>query len=81
MSSEHASQNRFLTAPIGRLFVTNALPMMVMMLMSGMLSVVDAAFLGHFVGPDALAAVSLVFPILMVTIAFSTLGVPSRMIT
>jgi putative MATE family efflux protein len=73
MSSEHASQNRFLTAPIRRLFVTNALPMMVMMLMSGMLSVVDAAFLGHFVGPDALAAVSLVFPILMVTIALSTL--------
>ena len=73
MSSQHASQNRFLTVPIGRLFVANALPMMVMMLMSGMLSVVDAAFLGHFVGPDALAAVSLVFPILMVTIALSTL--------
>ncbi len=73
MSSEHASQNRFLTATIGQLFVTNALPMMVMMLMSGMLGVVDAAFLGHFVGPDALAAVSLVFPILMVTIALSTL--------
>ena len=73
MSSQHASQNRFITLPIGRLFVANALPMMVMMLMSGMLSVVDAAFLGHFVGPDALAAVSLVFPILMITIALSTL--------
>ncbi len=73
MSSEYASQNQFLTATIGRLFVTNALPMMVMMLMSGMLAVVDAAFLGHFVGRDALAAVSLVFPILMVTIALSTL--------
>lgn len=73
MSSQHAYQNRFLTVPIGRLFVANALPMMVMMLMSGMLSVVDAAFLGHFVGPDALAAVSLVFPILMITIALSTL--------
>ncbi len=73
MSSQHASQNRFLSATIGRLFVANALPMMVMMLMSGMLAVVDAAFLGHFVGPDALAAVSLVFPILMVTIALSTL--------
>jgi putative MATE family efflux protein len=59
--------------PIWWLFVANALPMMVMMLMSGMLAVVDAAFLGHFVGPDALAAVSLVFPILMVTIALSTL--------
>ncbi|MEO8245082.1 MAG: MATE family efflux transporter [bacterium] len=62
-----------MTATIGRLFVANALPMMVMMLMSGMLAVVDAAFLGHFVGPDALAAVSLVFPVLMITIALSTL--------
>ncbi|MGV8951901.1 MAG: MATE family efflux transporter, partial [Cypionkella sp.] len=47
--------------------------MMVMMLMSGLLTVVDAAFLGHYVGADALAAVSLVFPALMVTIALSTL--------
>lgn len=73
MSSQHASQDRFLTAPIGRVFLANALPIMFMMLMSGLLSVVDAAFLGHFVGSDALAAVSLVFPILMVTIALSTL--------
>ena len=73
MSSENASQNRFLTAPLGRLFAANAVPMMVMMLMSGLLTVVDAAFLGHFVGADALTAVSLVFPVLMVTIALSTL--------
>ena len=73
MSSENASQNRFLTAPLGRLFATNTVPMMVMMLMSGLLTVVDAAFLGHFVGADALTAVSLVFPVLMVTIALSTL--------
>ena len=73
MSSENASQNRFLTAPVGRLFAANAVPMMVMMLMSGLLTVVDAAFLGHFVGADALTAVSLVFPVLMVTIALSTL--------
>ena len=73
MSSENASQNRFLTAPLGRLFAANAVPVIVMMLMSGLLTVVDAAFLGHFVGADALTAVSLVFPVLMVTIALSTL--------
>ena len=73
MSSQNASPNRFLTAPLGRLFAENAVPMMVMMLMSGLLTVFDAAFLGHFVGADALAAVSLVFPVLMVTIALSTL--------
>ena len=73
MSSQNASENRFLTAPLGRLFAANAMPMMFIMLMSGLLTVVDAAFLGHFVGADALAAVSLVFPVLMVTIALSTL--------
>lgn len=73
MSSEYASPNRFLTAPLGRVFAANVVPMMIMMLMSGLLTVVDAAFLGHFVGADALAAVSLVFPVLMVTIALSTL--------
>lgn len=73
MSSRHASENRFLTAPTGRLFLAQALPMMVVMSMSGLLTVVDAAFLGHFVGADALAAISLVFPALMATIALSTL--------
>ena len=46
MSSRHASENRFLTAPTGRLFLAQALPMMVVMSMSGLLTVVDAAFLG-----------------------------------
>ncbi|WDR06053.1 MATE family efflux transporter [Devosia rhodophyticola] len=73
MSSQHASENRFLTASPGRIFVANALPMMLIMMMSGLLTVVDAAFLGHFVGADALAAVSVVFPIIMITIALSTL--------
>lgn len=73
MSSRHASENRFLTAPTGRLFLAQALPMMVVMSMSGLLTVVDAVFLGHFVGADALAAISLVFPALMATIALSTL--------
>lgn len=73
MSSGHAQQNPFLTAPIGRLFITNALPMMLVMMMSGLLTVVDAAILGHFIGADALAAVSIVFPAVMVTIALSTL--------
>jgi putative MATE family efflux protein len=73
MSSQNASQNRFLTGSPTRLFIVNAVPMMVIMAMSGLLTVVDAVFLGHFVGASALAAVSTVFPLLMVTIALSTL--------
>ena len=73
MWSQNASENRFLTTTPKRLFVTNALPMMLIMVMSGLLTVVDAVFLGHFVGADALAAVSVVFPVIMITIALSTL--------
>ena len=73
MSYGNASENRFLTATPRRIFVANALPMMLIMVMSGLLTVVDAVFLGHFVGADALAAVSVVFPVIMITIALSTL--------
>lgn len=73
MPAHVSTTNRFLTAPVGRLFVANALPMMLVMLMNGLLNIVDAAFLGHFVGADALSAVSVIFPALMITIALSTL--------
>lgn len=73
MSSQNASENRFLTASLPLIFVANAVPMMLIMLMNGLLTVADAAFLGHFVGADALAAVSVVFPVIMITIALSTL--------
>lgn len=73
MSSVRLSDNRFLTVPTGRLFFAQALPMTIVMAMSGLLSIVDAAFLGYFVGPEALAAISIVFPAIMATIALSTL--------
>lgn len=73
MSSGLATENRFLTAPIGRLFLFNAVPMTLVMSMGGLLNIVDAAFLGHFVGPEALAAVSVSFPVVMITIALSSL--------
>ncbi|MXO64781.1 MATE family efflux transporter [Altererythrobacter endophyticus] len=41
--------------------------------MGGLLNVVDAAFLGHYVGATALAAVSFSFPGVMVLIAFGSL--------
>lgn len=73
MSSHISIDNRFLSAPIGRLFASNVLPIMFVMVMSGLLNVVDAAFLGRYVGADALAAVSMIFPVLMITIALSAL--------
>lgn len=76
MSTRHAIQqaNPFLTAPIGRLFMSNALPMMVVMLMGGILNVADGIFVGHYIGSDALAAVSLAFPVAMVLSALTILA-------
>ena len=73
MSFETAPQSPFLTAPPWRIFVATAAPMTALMLMSGAQGLVDAVFLGHFVGAEALAAVSLVFPLQMVVIAVSAL--------
>lgn len=75
MSVRHAvlQENPFLTAPIGRLFWSNALPMAVVMSMGGILNVVDGIFVGRFIGPEALAAVSLAFPVAMVLTALATL--------
>jgi putative MATE family efflux protein len=73
MASVPSEENPFLTAPIGRLFVANAVPMAFVMGMSGLLNVVDAAFLGHYVGPTALAAVSFCFPAIMLLIALGAL--------
>ena len=69
-----SEENEFLTAPIGRLFLVNAVPMALIMAMSGLLNVVDAAFLGHYVGASALAAVSISFPFVMFLIALATLA-------
>ncbi|TCL74855.1 MATE family efflux transporter [Rhizobium sp. BK251] len=73
MSLRQSPDNRFLTAPSGRIFAATALPMVVIMVMNGMLGIVDAVFLGHFVGAGAMAAVGIAFPVLMLTIALSAL--------
>lgn len=69
----HSQTNRFLTGPLGPTYARTALPIILVMSMNGLLTVADALFLGHYVGADALAAVTLVFPIYMLMIALATL--------
>lgn len=73
MSTRHTHENSFLTAPLHKIFAATALPMVVVMMMNGLLGIVDAIFLGHFVGAPAMAAVGIAFPFLMLIIALSTL--------
>jgi len=65
--------NTFTDGPLGAIYLKTALPIIFVMGMNGLLSVADALFLGIFVGPDALAAVTLMFPIYMLIVALSTL--------
>lgn len=64
--------NIFTDGPLGSLFAKTALPIVFVMSMNGLLAVVDAIFLGSFVGPEALGAVTLMFPV-MLLVALSTL--------
>lgn len=69
--SSHA--NTYLTGPLGPIYAKTALPIIFVMGMNGLLAVADALFLGHFAGPDALAAVTLMFPLYMLVVALATL--------
>lgn len=69
----HSPENTFLDGPLGGIYARTALPIIFVMGMNGLLTVADALFLGLFVGPDALAAVTLLFPVYMVFVALATL--------
>jgi putative MATE family efflux protein len=73
MSSNAVTTNAFTHDPLGVVFAKTALPIIFVMSMSGLLAVVDAVFLGLFVGPEALSAVTLVFPAYMLIVALATL--------
>ena len=71
--ADNTIENPFLTPPVRRLFLSNALPMAVVMTTSGLLNVADGIFVGRFIGAQALAAVSLAFPVVMLLTALTTL--------
>ncbi len=71
---QNPNSNPFLHAPIGALFVRTALPMILVMVVNGLFSVVDAFFLGVYAGADALTAVTITFPISMLMIALTTMA-------
>lgn len=67
------SDNIYLSSPILPLFLKTALPIVLVMMVNGLFSVVDAYFLGVYVGKDAVVSVTLMFPLYMMLVALSTL--------
>jgi len=73
MTQTPVRKTEYTSAPIGPLFAKTALPIVFLMSVNGLLTVVDAIFLGLFVGADALAGVTLMFPLVMMCVALATL--------
>ncbi|NDV00817.1 MATE family efflux transporter [Pseudoroseicyclus tamaricis] len=69
-----STEDPFLDRPVGRVFLTTAVPMAAVLTLSGLHGVIDAAILGRVVGAEAVAAVAMVFPAAMVAVALSTLA-------
>lgn len=73
MSKDSSRANTFTHRPIVPTLMKTALPIILVMSMNGLLTVADAIFLGIYVGPDALSAVTLMFPAYMLMAALATL--------
>lgn len=65
--------NAYLSGSMPRLFLRTAGPLVFVMAANGLQTVIDGYFLGIFVGADALAAVTLMFPLFMFLNAIATL--------
>lgn len=68
-----APKNIFLSGSLAKLFVKTATPIILIMAANGLFTLVDAYYLGEYVGADALTAVTLMFPVYMLLVAVSTL--------
>ncbi|WP_165498302.1 MATE family efflux transporter [Siculibacillus lacustris] len=73
MTDPHVDGNPYLVAPVARVFVRTAAPIILVMTVNGLFTVVDALFLGHYAGAKALTAVTLMFPLMMLMIALQTM--------
>lgn len=67
------TQNAYLIGSTRQVFIKTALPIIFMMLVNGSFNLIDAYFLGVFVGAEALAAVTATFPATIFFVALSTL--------
>lgn len=67
------TNNMFLHGSLPALFARTAAPIILIMTFNGLYVVADAYFLGIYAGVDALSAVSLIFPMMMMMLALGTL--------
>lgn len=68
----YKEQNRiFQEMAPGKLFLRCALPNMISMAVVSLYTIADGIFVGHYIGAEALAAINLVMPLIMMSFALS----------
>ncbi len=72
-AANNPAREELLTASMGRLFVKMAVPGMVGMTVIGLYNLVDSIFVGQFVGPEAVSAVTMGYAVVLVNQALLTL--------
>ena len=63
----------FLTEPIGRLLAKNCGPAMISMLVMALYQIVDGVMVGRRLGPDALAAVNILYPVIALLVGLAVM--------
>ena len=58
------------TKPVGQLLMQYALPAIVAMTASSLYNIIDRAFIGQLVGPEAIAGLGITFPFMNLSAAF-----------
>ena len=66
------------TKPVGQLLVQYALPAIVAMSASSLYNIIDRAFIGQVVGPEAIAGLGITFPFMNLSAAFNLYICESR---
>ncbi|WP_105617015.1 MATE family efflux transporter [Vallitalea okinawensis] len=61
------------TAPIGKLLTQYSVPAIIAMIVNAIYNIVDRIFIGQYAGENALAGLTVTFPMMMLIIAFASL--------
>lgn len=73
MSAKEAIPVELGTEPIGKLLKNYAVPAIIAMTASSLYNIIDSIFIGHGVGPLAIAGLAVTFPLMNLSAAFGTL--------
>ncbi len=67
------NKNQMLTAPVFKLFIKMAMPIIIGLMINGLYNFVDAIFIARAVGTQAIGGVSAAFPVHMLLISFGAM--------